>query len=116
MNANEIIKSSKISQIGISDDDKSLDGSKSFADIKATVVKAINIIDQALPKMKAAGQDMKKAAGDVDGLFRNIVRKGWGGVEVEFYVTREGKKTITVVTARHIDDIVEQVNQIVANY
>lgn len=116
MNATKIISNSQISQLNISDADKSLDGSKSFSDIKATVSQAIEKINAALPKMKAAGVDMKKAANDADGLFRSVVRKGWGGNEVEFYTTRNGQKTIVAITARHIDDISEQIRTFVANY
>jgi len=116
MNAIEIISNAQISQLNISDDDKSLDGSKTFSDIKATVVQAIEKINAALPKMKAGGVDMKKAAFDADGLFRNVVRKGWGGNEVEFYTTRDGGQAIAAVTARNIDDISEQIRNFVANY
>lgn len=116
MNAAEIISNSQINQLGISDNDRSLDGSKSFADIKATVAQAIEKINTALPKMKAAGADMKKASWDAGLLFRNIVRKGWGGAEVEFYVTRNGHKAITVVDTNHLDDISEQIRAFVANY
>lgn len=116
MNATEIISNAQISQINISDNDKTMDGSKTFADIKATIAHAINVIDEALPKMKAAGTDMKKAAWDADGLFRGIVRKGWGGNEVEFYVTRDGSKAILAINQRHIDDISDSIRDYVANY
>jgi hypothetical protein len=116
MNATEIVSKAQISQLSINDDDKSLDGSKTFADIKATIIQAIEKVNAALPKMKAAGVDMKKASRDAEGLLRNIIRKGWGDNEVEFYTTRDGNKAITVVTARNIDDIVEQVSDFVANY
>lgn len=116
MNAIEIISKSQISQLNISDSDKSLDGSKTFSDIKSTVAQAIEKIDAALPKMKAAGVDMKKAGFDAENLFRNIVRKGWGSTEVSFYTTRDGGKAITAVTARHIDDIAKQISDFVTNY
>ena len=116
MNANQIINNSVINQLNINDTDKSLDGSKTFADIKSAVAKAIDVIDGALPKMKAAGVDMKKAADDAEGLFRGIIRKGWGGNEVEFYVTRDGDKAITVINQRHLDNIVAQIENFVANY
>lgn len=116
MNANEIISKSVISQIDIEDTDKSLDGTKTFADIKNNITKAIDVINEALPKMKAAGVDMKKASGDAEGLLRNIVRKEWGGNKVEFYVTRDSHKAITAVTPRTIDDIVKEVSNYVANY
>lgn len=116
MDANEIISNSQISQLSINDDDKSLDGTKTFADIKAVVVRAIDTINEALPKMKEAGVDMKKAAFDAELLLRSIVRKGWGGNEVEFYVTRNDGQAITAVTNRHIDDVAEQVSRLVANF
>ena len=116
MNANEIINNSFIAQIGINDSDKSLDGSKTFVDAKAAIAKAIDTIAAALPKMKAAGTDMSQAADQAEGLFRSIVRKGWGGNEVEFYVTRDGDKAITAIGQRTIDDIAEKITNFVANY
>jgi hypothetical protein len=107
---------SKLGNLGIKDDDKSLDGDKTFTDIKAGVAKAIGIIDEALPKMKAAGIDMQKASSDVDGLFRNVVRKAWGANEVEFYVTRNGQKAITAINQRHLDNIISEISQHVAEF
>lgn len=116
MNAVEIISKSQISQINLNDDDKSLDGSKTFGDIKATIAQAIEKINAALPKMKAAGVDMTKAGYDAENLFRNIVRKGWGGNNVDFYTIRNGNKAIVNVTDRNIDDIAKQISNFVINY
>lgn len=116
MNAIEIVNNSVIGQVDINDSDKNLDGSKTFADAKSAIVTAINVIDEALPKMKAAGIDMKKATGDAEGLFRSIVRKGWGGNEMDFYTIRDGNKAIVGINQRTIDDIVNQVRDFVANY
>jgi hypothetical protein len=114
MNTNEMIRD--LDKLGIQDSDMSLDNSKSFLDIKNSVIKAIDIIDNALPKMKTAGIDMKKAAFDAEGLFRNIIHKGWGEIEVEFYVIHNGHKAITAIGPRHLDSIVEQIKSYITNY
>lgn len=116
MNASEIINNATISRLGIVDTDTSLDGSISFADIKGTIASAIEKIDDALPKMKAAGVDMEKASFDARGLFRAMVRRGWGGNEVDFYFARHGQKSITAVNQRHIDDIVDVICDKITNY
>lgn len=115
MNASEIINNSIISKININDSDKSFDG-KTFADAKEVIAKAINVIADALPKMKAAGVDMKKSQWDAEELFRSIVRKGWGGNEIDFYTMRDGNKALVGINQRTIDDIVNQVRDFVANY
>jgi hypothetical protein len=116
MNAREIIENSTVNQLGIKDTDCSLDGTKTFSDIKDSIAKAINVIDEALPKMKAAGVDMQKASVDCRGIFRSIIRKGWGGAEVEFYVIHKGHKAITAIGPRHLDGIVRQISEYVLNY
>lgn len=116
MNASEMIKNSQISQMNINDNDTTVDGSKTFSDIKASIAKAIDTIDAALPKMKAAGIDMQKASFDARGLFRNIIRKGWGDNEVSFYTTRNGGKAILTVTARNLDDIEDEISEFVAKF
>lgn len=115
MNASEIISKSMLSQINLNDDDKSFDGSKTFGDYKAAIAQVIEKIDAMLPKMKAAGTDMKKASGEVDGLFRNMLRKAYGK-ETSFYTMRNGSKALVNVTDRNIDDITKQVSDFVANY
>ncbi len=115
MDVQQIISQSFLSNMDIQDSDLSVDG-KTFLDAKEAVAKAINTIAEALPKMKESGIDMKKASVDAEGLFRSLIRKEWGGNEIDFYVTKDGNKSIVGVTQRSIDDIVNQVVSIVANY
>jgi hypothetical protein len=116
MDAKKMIGNSQVSKLGIKDTDKSLDGKKSFLDIKNDIAGAIKVIDDALPKMAAAGIDMKKASQEADGIFRSAVRKRWGNSEVDFSVTRNGGKAITAINQRHLDDISVQVVDHVKNF
>lgn len=116
MNGSAIVGSSQIGQMGIEDTAKNVGSDKTFGDYKATISQTIEKIDALLPKMKAAGTDMKKASNEVDGLFRNMVRKAWGSNETSFYTNRNGNKVIVNVTARNLDDISKKISDFVANY
>jgi hypothetical protein len=111
MNADQIINKS-LDQINIHEDSV-----ETFTNLKNAIAKAINIIDQALPKMKASGIDMSKIGFDTEQLFKSVVRKSLGSNAVDLYIIKDGNKAILTISINvGLTDIIDVVVNEATNY
>lgn len=104
----QLVKSSMVSKLGYSGDDKIMGTDMTFRDVMDAIDQSVNVVTSVLPKMKVGGVNMKDAAAQSGGVFRKALRNRLGGkniTELNVMTTRNGKQAIGSISPQAINDI-----------
>lgn len=115
----KIIKSSSISKLGYSGDDKIMGTGMTFRDVMNHIDASVNVVTSALPKMKASGVNMKDASYQSGGVFRKALKNRLGGkdiTELNIMTTRNGKQAIGGISPQHVNDLQKKLQKYVETF